>query len=327
MSPARKNFMVGLTVLVGLVVLGWMILQFGGVPADLFLRSQIPVEFRSLRADGISAGSGVYYRGVPIGNVKSVRLDGDANDVVIVALLQPDHLPPHNVVGKIRSQLIGGSNTLNLEIPDGEKPAGRVNLNQVIPADFAGNAAIPRQITDLAEELIKTSRELRESHVLDHTSALIISLRHQVDAAGKIIESMDQTLNDPKTRDDVKTTVSNLRSTSEHVNNFSARLDHIGDSLEQTTTHAATAIDKTEANLEHLSRLAEDRMEQFAKILEDIRALTNKTNEGKGTVGKLFNDDQLYQSLVDMTRNLNDAITELKLYVQQVKQEGLHIRP
>ena len=50
MSPYRKNLMVGVVVLGGLVALGWMILQFGDAPIKFFSTEQIRVQFA--REDG-----------------------------------------------------------------------------------------------------------------------------------------------------------------------------------------------------------------------------------------------------------------------------------
>ena len=46
MSSNRRNIVVGITVIGSLIVLGWMLLKFGGAPAKMFTKGeQIPVHF------------------------------------------------------------------------------------------------------------------------------------------------------------------------------------------------------------------------------------------------------------------------------------------
>ena len=56
MSPYRKNLLVGVVVLGGLLVLAWMIVQFGDAPIRLFANDQLRVEFITQRAEGLSQG-------------------------------------------------------------------------------------------------------------------------------------------------------------------------------------------------------------------------------------------------------------------------------
>ena len=70
--------MVGLTVLIALLVLTWMILVFAGRATALFVESgRVEVTIRTDRADGVNSGSNVFYRGVNVGQVTGVRRDAD----------------------------------------------------------------------------------------------------------------------------------------------------------------------------------------------------------------------------------------------------------
>src|ERR1700759_3325088 len=109
MSPYRRNVMVGVVVLSALVGLGWMVLKFGGSPMALFTPARIPIHFLCDRADGLSNGSIVSYRGVNVGQVTTVTR-GD-NEAPVRVDADVDAIPPlpANLKGIIRSQgLVGG---------------------------------------------------------------------------------------------------------------------------------------------------------------------------------------------------------------------------
>src|SRR5947208_16718319 len=103
MSPFRKNLMVGLTVLVGAILMGVMLLKFGAAPARWFGPKRIPIELIVDRADGISVGSSVTYRCVPVTNVTAIRSSADQIKVIITALVDAKPKPHGHVPGNLRS--------------------------------------------------------------------------------------------------------------------------------------------------------------------------------------------------------------------------------
>ena len=69
-----------------------------------------------------------------------------------------------------------------------------------------------------------------------------------------------------------------------------------------------------------------DRLLQVSKLLTQFQSIAGKIDEGKGTAGKLVNDEKLYENLVNTSRELNLTITDLKLLVKQWTDEGVYIK-
>ena len=76
MPSYQRNVMVGITVLGAMIAFAWMALKFSSRTAELFAPAQIPVHFKTPRADGLSPGSAVQYLGVDVGPV----LEGIGHD-------------------------------------------------------------------------------------------------------------------------------------------------------------------------------------------------------------------------------------------------------
>src|SRR4051812_47205875 len=109
MSPYRRNVLVGACVLVALVVLGWMILKFGGQPMMLFVPARMPIHFSCDRADGLSEGAIVTFRGVSVGQITGVVRQGNDQPVRVDATVDVNPPLPENLKGIIRSTgLVGG---------------------------------------------------------------------------------------------------------------------------------------------------------------------------------------------------------------------------
>ncbi|HEX2973681.1 MAG TPA: MlaD family protein, partial [Tepidisphaeraceae bacterium] len=105
MSSYRKNILVGVTVLVALILLGWMILRFSEAPLRLIMKPQMPIQFIASDAEGLGEGSPVLYLGVNVGRVVTVNRSADQRSVIIDALVDQDPPLPGNVEAVIRTQL------------------------------------------------------------------------------------------------------------------------------------------------------------------------------------------------------------------------------
>jgi phospholipid/cholesterol/gamma-HCH transport system substrate-binding protein len=319
MSPNKRNVFVGAVVLGAMVALGWMILKFGDRPARIFATPSQPVVFLTERADGLGEGSNITYRGVIVGRVKTLRRSADGLTVTIDAEIDIEPPLPSNVSGEITTvSALGGTSTIVLAL-DGPKPTGKLEPGAKLTAKFVGLGFLPPEFADLARELKATAQQFRESQVILH-------IDQQVAKAGKVLDSANTLLSDPKLRDDLKVTMSNLRSASETVNKVGGKLDKLADDASGTMGDVRSTVTKVGNNVDSISKQVGDRLTQVSATLDHFQSITSKIDPGQGTAGLLVNDPKLYQSLVDSSRELNATIVDLKRLVEQWEQEGLHFK-
>lgn len=324
--------MVGATVLASLTLLGVLMLKFGALPAQWFGPARLLVELHVARADGLSPGSAVSYLGVTVGNISKLRRSADQTQVVIETLIDAANPPPANVVGRIRSQIVGGGSNVSLEVPDG-KPEGHLKAHASIPTQFVGIDLLPPEFAMLATELRVTVQQVREAKLTEHLDQTLATFRMQAEKAGKLIESLDGAVSDPKLRDDLKVSIANFRTATDsatrvgtNLEKFSTTLEKLGDNLTSVTANANASITKTQGHIDGLARQMDDRLMQVSKLLEQFQSIAGKVDQGKGTAGMLINDAKLYESLVDTSKELNLTITDLKLLVKQWTDEGVYIK-
>jgi len=355
MSNQKKNLAVGITVLMGLGLLGYMIVKFGDAPAKLFAKPQFSIFMVGERADGLSDGSAVRYKGITVGRVQRVGLAEDNEGVKVTVMIDEDSRVPGNVEAQIRTTVIGGSSAVELEIPrvptvaagGGETPPATVPARGTIstsrpaprgflkPGDtirmqFAGTGLVPPEITDLATELRHLSRDIRETKLLEHLDQTILSARRQIDKMGATLDSVQQFVGDERMRGDIRATVANLRAASENAKAIAGNMEKLtanaNTQLTEVSGDARKLMATGQGRLDDLSRQANDRLLQVAKILENVEQVTRKMNEGEGTVARLVNDPKLYNTIYDTSRELNLAMGELKRLVEQWQQEGLYFK-
>ena len=213
---------------------------------------------------------------------------------------------------------LGGTSTLTL-VPIDAVEKGKLESGARLRAHFVGLQFLPPEFAELARELRATAQQFRESKVILH-------LDEQVEKAGKVLDSANQFISDPKLRQDIQTAATNVRTASETINRIGTKLDKLSDDAAATMTDVRQTVTKTGNHVDDISKQVGDRLTQIAKTLDHFESIAAKIDQGKGTAGQLVNDPKLYQALVDSSRELNATITDFKRLVEQWEQEGVSLK-
>ncbi len=302
-----------------LVILGWMIMQFGDRPARLFAPEMMPITLITERADGVSEGSMVSYRGVGVGRIATIRRTGDGLSVQLDALIDVVPPPlPANLEGVIRSQVFGGSGQLSLQLT-GPKPEGQLQRGANLRARYVGIDLLPPEFSQLAAELTTTSKQFRETNLMAH-------LDQQVQKVGQILDSANQLISDPKLREDIRVALASLRTASESAARLGPKLEQTTSQVSEALTDVRGTIAKTNTSIDTLTKQMNDRMLQVAKLLQNVESVTAKIDQGKGTAGALVNDPKLYQSLVETAGQLKTTVSDLNRLIEQWEHDGISFK-
>ena len=347
MTPNKRNLMVGVVVLAGLGVLAWMVLKFANRAATFFLTQGTRVTVVADRADGLSEGSAIYYRGVNVGRVLGVTL-GDDQTVEIQAIIEPGRPVPANVEGLIRTgNLLSASASIFLEPvhlvaqqidPDARAPESQpvrmLREGDVVKATMpSGNALLP-------EEFNESLREFQERKLLQHVDEAVVTIREQAVKAGQLMDSIRGMTDDEQVRGDLRTAMANIRQATEQANEigadlktFSRDLNDLRKQASDTVTEvqgavgdARKTIDKSGRHIDVLSKNINTRIDQIGKVLEQFDTVVARMQRGEGTAGKLFSDPKLYESMAATAAELNLMVGDLRRLVQQWEQEGISFK-
>ena len=347
MSPNKRNIMVGVVVLAGLGVLAWMILKFANQAASFFLTKGTNITVVAERADGLSEGSAIYYRGVNVGRVLGVSLGADQT-VRIRAIIEPDRPVPANVEGIIRTgNLLSASASIFLEPvhlvaeqidPDAKAPESQpvrpLREGDVVKATMpSGNALLPEEFSD-------TLREFQERKLLQHVDEAVVTIREQAVKAGQLMDSIRGMTDDQQVRGDLKTAMANIKQATEQateigddLKTFSRDLNDLRKQASDTMTEvhgavgdARKTIDQTSQNLDVTARNINGKIDQIGKVLEQFNTIVARAERGEGTMGKLFSDPKLYDAMAATAAQLNLMVSDLRRLVQQWEQEGISFK-
>jgi len=308
---------VGLFVLVGLIILGYMSVQVGKQSFGLKKGYTLEVVFDS--AAGLDRDASVQIAGVEVGRVESIRLkDGKALvrlRIVPNVKLEKDaiaSIKTHGILGDKYVEIYPGTHgeaylAAGEQISRTERQADIDRLLHqlgLIADDVRGvTSSLNRVLAGQAGEEAITS-------ILTNTKALTRNLNH-------VIVSNEAAL---------RAALENTRQLTGNLNRVVTRNDEKVGQVIDTLKSASREMEKTFAALSEitggvnrgegtLGQLVKDKgtAEKLNQTLASLQEVTQKINEGRGSIGKLVNDDET-------VRNLNEGLTGLNRYVNKAEQ-------
>ncbi|MGI4827966.1 MAG: MlaD family protein [Janthinobacterium lividum] len=334
---------VGLLVLVSLVLLIiFLFVMTSGTGMATFEKKLTAVVYVD-NSEGIKVGAPVTLEGVPVGEVKIVRLAGEParrlTPVQIVMKLNPafqDKLHTDTTASLSTTGVIGdtvieldseaahgpelqdGNELKSTELPSiatfmksGQGTLDQLNvtigkLNGVVDDISKGKGSAGQLIENpaLYNEANATLAQLHE---------LSVNLNHGRGSAGKLLtdDSLYNRLNDAAGRLDTLTT--NL-STGKGTAGKLLTDDSLYNNLNQTLTRTNALLAQVDAGKGSVGLLFKDQA--MANKLNDtvtqLDTMLTGINAGKGTVGQLVTNDSAYKNLDVLLQNASQLATMLR---------------
>lgn len=140
----------------------------------------------------------------------------------------------------------------------------------------------------------------------------------------KVIAQTDSVLggvNDVMNKD----TRMNLRTAIENISNTAYNFNKASQSLSGLLAENRTKLSRTFTNLDEMSanvNKISDSLSQLnigelvsnmEHVVSDFREVSSKLAEGRGSAGKLLNDDELYDNLARATKQMEELMQDIKL--------------
>jgi len=342
MEDVRKNLIVGLFVIVGLVALGTMIVLFGEAP-QAFTRSYlVTISFPS--AGPVKESDPVLLNGLQVGNIKTIRpLSDIRKGVKMICQINAKYRIPIDAQPLIKEQ------TMALGKPAIRINVGPENSDQMLPTDgsaeLVGYVAggleelIPREtmkeleeaglaLTNLAKALEPVARDLHELfkpisvEKIDQTtgpSRPLANISTVVQRFDRSLKSINKIMADPNNQKNLSMIIKNFRTISEQGLVLSEKLNSLTDRLEKLTGSADKELTKISSTLM-------DNSSKLSTLLDRLNQIAYKADKGRGTIAKWLNDPELYDALVLTTKRLSLALEDLHQLLQQWRVKGLKLQ-
>ena len=334
-----RDFMIGLTAIIGLLGLAAMLLVFGEFKA--LREPSYTLTFRLDTAANLSTTSPVTLNGVNIGRIEMISTAADPRDgVVIETRILERHRVPSDVRVSISRDLIGDS-ALSLQATRDPLSAEARYLDAGESVE-ATAASFLDEVTDLIDRRLASLERAAESfqrlsdtyvRVGEHVSDFI-EPRSVADVDAGLappnllstVERIDQSVTEAQTwlrdedfRADIKTTVEAAADTMVRLADAIDAWTAAAGSITERTAQAQEGIDDAVSHFVATTDL-------LAATLGEIQYLAAQINSGEGTIGQLVSNPDLYLSLEDAAVRLEKALLEAQLLVEKYRKEGIPIQ-
>lgn len=280
---------VGAFFLAGLVLVGVLVLKIQDIKIGKGARSApFTVHFKDVA--GLDDKSAVRIAGVRKGKVDGVSSEKDGTAVVTL-VLDPDVELHQGATGQIRSLGLLGDKYVELTL--GSVDAPRLPDGARLEGSAAGGFEdIQKVVGDIGKDLKEVSAALAASLGGQQGTAKIDRI---VENIGALAESLKDLVE--ANRSNVDLTVLNMREFSAQLKETLARVDRILDENRKGVHDTVGNVDEVSAKLKTTA--------------DNLNQITDKINTGKGTIGKLLNDEETH-------KNLNEALQSVKTGVESL---------
>ncbi|MCL1837272.1 MAG: MlaD family protein [Treponema sp.] len=232
-------------------------------------------EYETVIADatGLSTRSKIYLAGVSVGRIKSIELSGN-EAIMRLAVLKNVELREGTIISRKSSSILGTS-ILTLE-PGSEMAASLIPAGGMIPtAKESGDmGAVMGTVQDLGLQISQLLKDFQENQL----ALLSVSLQTFNAIAQKINDESD------------------------------AELDRVSRILEST----AQITESLQRVLAQGETSAAGPAGDLYVTLENIRMISDEISHGRGNMGQVIYDSQLYESILSTVQSLEVAVIKLQ---------------
>lgn len=232
------------------------------------------------------------------------------------------------VVGKVNKISLKEQGKLLVEITMTDKVDIPKSTKAVIYSpDLLGGKQIALNINYNDPELAQSGDYLQSDKLagmLDTVGAKVDPLAKKLDSVLYNVNILVQTINktlDPATQKNLQKALAELNNTMTNASAITGKFDRIVSTNETKINNIVSDFNTTSQNLSNFSNnLDKIQIEKLQEIINkfdsaasNLEQMMKDVNSGKGNIGKLLKEEQLYQNLEDATNELNQLLEDVKL--------------
>lgn len=346
MNEMRRNVIVGLFVLFGIIALGTLIVLFGQQPTWFAGAGRFTLEVHFNSVSGIKTGTPVTIGGIPVGRVEQIgfrdssRFDLGAR-VVISLDAGYDRIPvgtrartsePGLGMGRPPIELLPPAVAVAEFLSGGATIPGEMvpAMDAILPAPVRAN--IERAAMQMGEAAGAAKPVLDDLHEILRARSVpdvdagrepgnLSSALARVDS---FMKHVNEVVGDPNVRSQIRLTVDNVAKASEDVKAGAADLRAAAGEARELTgkgkalaDRASETMAKFDQQVERVADSAVTAMQTGDQGLRQLNQLLAKVNAGEGTIGLLFNDARAYEAIVLSFQRLSEMVGEFNLLVKE----------
>jgi phospholipid/cholesterol/gamma-HCH transport system substrate-binding protein len=292
MIKLSREFKTGLIAVLTIVLFIW---GFSFIKNDNLFKKERVFYAVYKNVQGLEPSSLVTINGFKVGKIDNISFHPKKNGYLIVTFsLNTDFNFSKNSTAKIYSSDLIGTKSLS-----------------VIP-DYKGKTAVNGDT--LKSEIEPGVFELLNERV----APLQAKFESMIANTDSIMQSINNIL-DVKTENNLKNSINSLKNILSTFENTAKSLDSIVvanqvnfNTILENSKHITNNLKQLSDSLSNANIAA--TVAKFHKTISDLDAVLTDIKSGKGSVGKLLNDEQLYTNFTNASKELEELLRDMKLH-------------
>lgn len=259
---------------------------------DIFENSQ--TYYTEFEYNALSSASPVTIKGNKIGKIEDIIYDFETGKTRVSFSVNPKlKFSKNSKIRLYQTGLMGGNALAIIDANDGELAK---------PGDFIASEVKPGIVSALEKDFSKVSNDL------DSTIRSADTLMTNLNAL--VIDESEEGL---------KKTIAELNSTLKSFKNLSYSIQGVIKDNDERIASVLENFEKTSKDLSELSAELKEvdltkTVENLNKTLTGIQGVMASIDNNEGTLGKLLNDDGLYNNLEAASKEMQLLLLDIKLH-------------
>jgi len=252
---------------------------------------------------GLQPSSPVQVKGMSVGRVSAITLNGAGRVKVTIAVTKKYKIPQGSIASLTSVDLLG---------------------TKAISLKLANNPAIAADESTLQSNI--------EGGIIDALSVeitpLLRDMRHAVGTLDSVLLSVNGVL-DAHSKENLRNSIANLDATMSNFSQLSARLNAESDQLQGVIRNANSITTNLADNNERITRIINNAatvtdqlseaqidktMKEFQTAANNLTLVLNKVNSKEGSLGLLVNDPHMYNNLNASLNTLNSLMGDIQAH-------------
>ena len=243
--------------------------------------------------EGLVPGAKVTINGLTVGKISEIDFLPNSTKILITMKIRDELVFSSRSTALLyETGLIGGMAVSIKPVFDNEK--------KIISGDTLASEVKPG-LTELINRQIEPL-QAKISSMLSSADSLFVGVSNVLDN---------------NTQLNLKSTLQNLSNTTQNLNEASSSLIKILDDNQNYINTTFNNFSDTSANLKSITDSISEAnisltMRELNETVRGLNLIVSSIEKGKGTLGKIVNDESLYESLMDASDELESLLSDLK---------------
>jgi phospholipid/cholesterol/gamma-HCH transport system substrate-binding protein len=299
-----REFKVGITFIAAVAIFIWGFNLLKGT--DLFSGKRFLYAVYD-RVDGLEKDNKVLINGLNIGKVNRLDFIPESSQILVELFIQNSVDIPVNSVARIYGTDLLGTKSIEIILGDSKD---YVALYDTLSSEI--EQSLMDQVSEQVEPLKKKAIALINS--VDSVMTVIQSVFNENTriSLSSTLESISNTLNNTES---VTSTIDTLLiNEKSRINAIMVNMESISKNLEQNNENINTIFSNFAVLSDSLAAAEiPQTMRDAGEAIANLQKISDKINNGEGTIGQLFNNDSLYLELQKSSASLNLLLEDIRL--------------